>query len=402
MPPFRPSRRGLLQSAATLAGGALAAPLVARHALGADPIKVGSLLDLSGPIGSSGQAMHATIRLAVEELNAAGGLLGRQVELINYDTQSTIQLYSQYAQQLALKDKVAVVHGGITSASREAIRPVFDRYATLYFYNVLYEGGVCDRDCFCTGTTPAQTVNKLVPYALETWGKKAYIIAADYNYGQITAKWMGKYVRDGGGTVQATEFFPLDVTEFAATISKIQQAGPSVVLSALVGSNHTAFYRQWAAAGMKDKIPIASTTFGLVNEIATIAPSESNGVVTSYGYYEELSTPASTAFVKAVRGKFGDNLPYISELACANYEGFKLWAEGVKKAGIAVDGPSGKVTIDHATHHVVRNAYLAKAADRKWDVFQSYPDQAPADTAAVCDLIKEPKLSKQFVIDVKT
>ncbi len=410
MTQFSLSRRGLLKSATVVAGGALAAPLVARHALAADPIKVGSLLDLSGPIGSSGQAMHATIRLAVEEANAAGGLLGRQIELVNYDTQSTIQLYSQYAQQLALKDKVAVVHGGITSASREAIRPVFDRYATLYFYNVLYEGGVCDRDCFCTGTTPAQTVNKLVPYALETWGKKAYIIAADYNYGQITAKWMGKYVRDGGGTVQATEFFPLDVTEFASTISKIQQAGPSVVLSAL------AFYRQWAAAGMKGKIPIASTTFGLVNEIATIAPSESDGIVTSYGYYEELATPASTAFTGAVRTKFGDGLPYISELACATYEGFKLWAEGVKKAGsldrmkvtealeagIAVDGPSGKVTIDHATHHVVRNAYLAKAADRNWDVFKSYPDQAPADTAAVCDLVRDPKMSKQFVIDVKT
>ena len=252
---FRTSRRNLLKSATAAAGGALAMPLVARHAMAADTIKVGSLLDLSGPIGSSGQAMHATIQLAVDEANAAGGLLGRQVELVNYDTQSTIQLYSQYAQQLALKDKVAVVHGGITSASREAIRPVFDRYSTLYFYNVLYEGGVCDRDCFCTGTTPAQTVNKLVPYAMETWGKKAYIIAADYNYGQITAKWMGKYVRDGGGTVQATEFFPLDVTEFAATISKIQQAGPSVVLSALVGSNHTAFYRQWAAAGDEGQNP---------------------------------------------------------------------------------------------------------------------------------------------------
>ena len=413
---FRLSRRGLLQSSATLAGGALAAPLVARHAMAADAIKVGSLLDLSGPIGSSGQAMHAAVQLAVAELNAGGGLLGRQVELVNYDTQSTIQLYSQYAQQLALRDKVAVVHGGITSASREAIRPVFDRYATLYFYNVLYEGGVCDRDCFCTGTTPAQTVNKLVPYALETWGKKAYVVAADYNYGQITAKWMSKYVRDGGGTVQAIEFFPLDVTEFSATISKIQQAGPSVVLSALVGSNHTAFYRQWAAAGMKGKIPIASTTFGLVNEIATIAPSESDGIVTSYGYYEELATPDSTALVKTSRTRFGNDLPYISELACATYEGFKIWAEGVRKAGsvdrvkvtealesgISIAGPSGKVTVDHATHHVIRNAYLAKATDKRWDVIQSYPDQAPADTAAVCDLIKNPRTSRQFVIDVKT
>ena len=91
-------------------------------------------------------------------LNAAGGLLGRQIQLINYDTQSSMQLYSQYAQQLVLKDRVDVVQGGITSASREAIRPTLDRYKTLYFYNAQYEGGVCDRNVFCTGTTPAQTV----------------------------------------------------------------------------------------------------------------------------------------------------------------------------------------------------------------------------------------------------
>jgi urea ABC transporter substrate-binding protein len=408
-------RRRFLQSTAAVLGGTLAAPLVARHALAADTIKVGSLLDLSGPLGSSGQAMYDTIRIGVDEVNAAGGLLGKQVQLINYDTQTNIQLYSQYAQKLALQDQVAVVHGGITSASREAIRPVFDRYKTLYFYNVLYEGGVCDRDIFCTGTTPAQTVNKLVPYALSSWGKKAYIIAADYNYGQITAKWMAKYVRDGGGTVQAVDFFPLDVTDFSATISKIQQAGSSVVLSALVGSNHTAFYRQWAAAGMSKKIPIASTTFGLVDEVHTLSAAESNGIVTAYGYYQEIKTPASQAFLTAMRAKFGANAPYISELACDNYEGFKLWAAGVKKAGsvdrmkviealesgIAIDGPSGKVTIDHQTHHVIRNAYLAKADNKAWDVFKSFPDQKPDDTGAVCNLIKAPRTDKQYVIDVK-
>jgi urea transport system substrate-binding protein len=409
------NRRQVLQSAAAMATSAVAAPLI-RSAGATEPIKVGSLLDLSGPIGTSGQPMYDAIQLAVEEVNSAGGLLGRQVQLINYNTQSTIQMYSQYAQQLALKDGVAVVHGGITSASREAIRPVFDRYRVLYFYNVLYEGGVCDRNTFCTGTTPAQTVNKLVPYALKTWGKKVYIVAADYNYGQITAKWMTKYARDGGGTVQAVEFFPLDVTSFTATISKIQEAKPDVVLSALVGSNHTAFYRQWAAAGMKGKIPIASTTFGLVNELATINAAESDGIITSYGYYQELKTPKSVAFVDAIHKKFGADVPYISELAAATYEGFYLWAEGVKKAGsvdrmkviealetgLSFDGPSGTVTLDHATHHVIRNAYLAKAENKTWDVIASYPDQPPSDTAAVCNLITAPATDKQYVIDIKT
>lgn len=409
------TRRSLLKASAALLGGTLAAPFIARHADAADVIKVGSLLDLSGALGSSGLGMYQAIQIGVDEVNQSGGLLGKQIKLINYDTQSNIQLYSQYAQKLALQDQVAVVQGGITSASREAIRPVFDRYRTLYFYNVLYEGGVCDRDIFCTGTTPAQTVQKLVPYALSSWGKKAYILAADYNYGQITAKWMAKYTRDNGGTVQSVDFFPLDVTDFSATISKIQQAGPSVVFSALVGSNHTAFYRQWAAAGMLHKIPIASTTFGLVDEIHTLDANESDGIVTAYGYYEEITTPASEAFVKAIKTKFGPKVPYISELSSDNYEGFKLWAAGVKKAGttdrmavvkaletgISIDGPSGRVTIDHQTHHVTRDAYLAKAVNKSWDVFKSYPNQFPSDTAAVCNLIKYPRTDKQFVIDAK-
>ena len=91
---------------------------------------------------------------------------------------------------------------------------------------------MCDRDVFCTGTTPAQTVDHVLTYALKNWGKKAYIVAADYNYGQITAKWMTKFCRDGGGSVLQTDFFPLDVTNFSSAISRIQQAAPDFVLSA--------------------------------------------------------------------------------------------------------------------------------------------------------------------------
>lgn len=397
-------------------GSAAAAPLAMPFvAQAAEPIKVGSLLDLSGPLGSTGQPMYDAIRLAVDEVNAGGGLLNRKVKLINYDTQSTIALYSQYAQRLALRDRVDVIQGGITSASREAIRPVFDRYRVLYFYNVLYEGGVCDIDCYCTGTTPAQTVSKLVEYSLKTWGKKVYIVAADYNYGQITAKWMKKYTEDGGGSVQAIEFFPLDVTSFSASISKIQAAKPDVLLSALVGSNHTAFYRQWQAAGMKKKVPIASTTFGLVNELATLSPEVTNGIVTGYGYFQELDTPANKAFVGAIHKKFGMNVPYLGEPAATTYEGFHLWAKGVKRAGslnrmkvikaldsgISFNGPSGHVALDPASHQTIRNAYLGKAVNKKWDVIATYTNQEPADTQAVCNLIKHPRTDKQFVVDVK-
>src|SRR6478752_6429003 len=149
---------------------------------GFDEIDAYMLLSQAGRIRLGN--MVDAMTLAVEEANAAGGLLGRQIKLINYDTQSNMQLYTQFAQQAALKDKVAVVHGGITSASREVIRPVLDKFKTLYFYNTQYEGGVCDRNQFDTGVTPAQTVEKLVPHAMKKWGKKVYVVAADYNYGQ--------------------------------------------------------------------------------------------------------------------------------------------------------------------------------------------------------------------------
>src|SRR5580692_11093053 len=137
------NRRNFLQSAAAVSLGASA---FATKAFAEDAIGVASLHDLSGGLDIYGKPMVDALTLAVEEANAAGGLLERQIKLINYDTQSSMQLYTQFAQQAALKDKVAVVHGGITSASREVIRPVLDRFKTLYFYNTQYEGGVCDRN----------------------------------------------------------------------------------------------------------------------------------------------------------------------------------------------------------------------------------------------------------------
>ena len=184
------------------------------------------MLDNSGNLDAYGKPMVLATTLAAEEINAAGGLLGRKIQVVQYDTQSDIALYTKYAQQLARDDKVDVVHGGITSASREAIRQTFRRANILYFYNVLYEGGVCDRNCFVTGTTPAQAVEPIVEISQKQWGKKVYVLAADYNYGQITAKWVAHYVKQRGGSVLQTDFFPLDVADFGSTIAKIQQAKP--------------------------------------------------------------------------------------------------------------------------------------------------------------------------------
>ena len=403
------SRRQFLTSAAALSAGSL---LSYQGASAAEPIPVASLLDLSGGLDIYGKPMIDAMTLAVEEVNAAGGLLGRPIKLISYDTQSSMQLYTQFAQQAALKDKVAVAHGGITSASRDVIRPVFDRFKTLYFYNTQYEGGVCDRNQFDTGVTPAQTVEKLVPYAMKKWGKKVYVVAADYNYGQITSQWVKKYVLENGGSVSAIEFFPLDVTNFSSTISKIQAAKPDFVWSALVGGAHISFYRQWAAAGMRASIPMASTTFAVGNEQIVLSPDECNGMLVCYNYFESVKNPENTAFLERFHKRFGADYPNVTELAMGTYQGFKLWAEGVKKAnsadrmkviealetGISIKAPSGTVTIDPPTHHCILDVHIAEVKDKKLLLLEDFPQQKPSDTAAVCNLQKNPTDNQQYVI----
>ena len=406
-------RRKFIQTsgAAAFAGSSALLPL---SALAADEIGVGSIHDLSGGLDIYGKPMLDCLTLAIEEQNAAGGLLGKKLKLVSYDPQSNMQMYAQFAQQAALKDKVAVVHGGITSASREVIRPVLNRNKTLYFYNTQYEGGVCDRGTFSTGVTPAQTVGKLIPYAMKKWGKKIYVIAADYNYGQITSQWVKKFAMENGGTIASIDFFPLDVTTFGPTIAKIEAAKPDMVVSALVGGAHMSFYRQWAAAGLTKKIPLASTTFAVGNEHIVLSPEEADGFLLSYNYFENIDTPENKAFKERFHKRFGKDYPNITELAMGTYQGFKLWAEGVKKAnsvdiakvttalesGISIMGPSGKVTIDPATHHCILNVSVAEVKAKKLNILQTFPQQAPTDTSAVCDLKKNPRDNQQYVIKV--
>ncbi|QGZ65280.1 urea ABC transporter substrate-binding protein [Paraburkholderia acidisoli] len=404
-------RRFLSTSAASVAGATLLG-LNATRAFAQGKINVAAIYDLSGGLDIYGKPVMDALRFAAEEINAQGGLLGQQLNFISYDAQSNMQLYAQFAQQAALRDRAAVVHAGITSASREIVRPVLDRYRTLYFYDNQYEGGVCDRNYFGTGVTPAQTVAKLVPWAVRNWGKKVYIVAADYNYGQIVSEWVKKYVAESSGKVVATEFFPLDVTDFGATISKIQAASPDFIWSALVGGAHMSFYRQWKATGMTTKIPLASTTFAGGNEHIVLSPEECNGFMVCQNYLQELPGAVNADFVKRFHARYGQNYPYITELAMGAYQGFMLWAAGVRKAnsvdrmkviealetGIAIDAPSGKVTLDPATHHCILDVHIARVNNHKLELVQSFPQQKPADTAAVCNLIKNPADNRQYAI----
>ena len=402
-------RRTFLATGVAL-GGALMMP---RIATAADTIKLGSVLDTSGPFDAYGKPMHKALQLAVAQINNAGGLLGKQVEVISYDTQSDMALYAQYGQQLTRRDRVDVVHGGILSASREAIRQTMRKTKTLYFYNVLYEGGVCDRNIFINGVTPSQQVEALVPYAMGKSGKKVYILAADYNYGQITANWIQKFVADNGGTTVGVDFFPLDVSDFGSTIAKIQSVGPDLVIAPLVGGAHLSFFRQWAAAGMKAKIPLASTTMGVGNEHKVLTTEEGNGIMVAYNYSQELDTPANNAFKQAWAEMF-DGDQSMHEIAVSQYHGILTWAAGVKRAGslerdaiiraletgIAIDGPGGQVTVDPQTHHAVLDVHIMEIENQGMKLIETLPQRQPADTQAVCDLQANPDDNTQYEIKI--
>jgi urea transport system substrate-binding protein len=408
------TRRTVVKAGATAALAAgLPMPFI-RRAAAADEIVLASLYDLSGAFEEVGKVMFDTLTLAVEEINGAGGLIGKKIRVISYDLQGNLQLGSQYSQQAALKDKADVVHGGISSASREVIRPVLDKYKTLYFYDTPYEGGVCDRNTFCVSTTPSQTVAPLIAYACKTWGKKGYTLAANYNYGQITSEWVKKFTRDNGGEVLGTEFFPFDVTNFGSTLAKIQAAQPDWIIAVLVGGTPLAFYRQFAAAGLNSKIHVCSTTFGGSNEQAILTANESDGIAVCYNYIEPIDNPENKAFLKRFHARFGDNYPPLAELAMSSYQGVHLWAEGVRKAGstdrmkviqalekgISLDMPSGKCTMDGATHHVTQDVHLAVYHDKVPRVLETYPQAPPSDTAAVCNLSKNPNDNQQYIIKV--
>lgn len=406
-------RRAFLAAGSAMALGTLATPALIGGATAADKIRLGSLLDTSGLFDAYGKPMDMALRLAVEQINAGGGVLGREVEIVGYDTQSDVALYTQYAQKLIRQDKVDVVHGAILSAEREAIRQTLHKAGILYFYNVLYEGGVCDRNICVEGVTPSQQVEVLMPAAIKKWGRKIYVLAADYNYGQITARWMKKYAEEAGGEVVQTDFFPLDVSDFGAAIAKIQTAKPDIVVCALVGGAHLSFFRQWAAAGMKSKIPMASTTLGVGNEYKVLTPEEGNGILVAYNYSPELKSPANDAFLKAWAGKYGDT-SLIHEIAVSHYQGILLWAQAAKNAnsidrakmidaiegGLSVVGPAGNVGIDPKTHHAILDVHLMELENQKMKVLESFAQRQPVDTQSVCDLKANPDDNQQYEIRI--
>jgi urea transport system substrate-binding protein len=410
---MRLSRRQFTQVATGTVAFASTPMLLRRAGLAAEePIRVGNILDQTGGLNIYSLKQIKALAMAVDELNQAGGLLGRPLELFFYDSQSNNQLNSQYATQALVRDKVQVLHGGITSSSREVMRPIVRKFGGLLFYNSLYEGGVCDRRHVNTGMVPAQQLEPLVDHVVSEQGaKKGYVLAADYNYGQITSKWMQKLLAEAGGEAVAVEFFPLDVTNFAPAISRIQAAAPDVVWSALVGGAHIAFYRQFEATIGKANMMLASTTYGVGRENTQLSEAEREGIVIATSFVDDLPTPAAKAFVEKFKEYSGED-EYVGEYGEYGQRGLMLWAEAVRQAGdpspdaviealadgaVKYDGAGGLYTIDGPTQHTTMDMHIA-VGNRAgtFDVIKSFPQRPPRDTQEVCDLAANPDDTTQY------
>jgi len=351
-----------------------------------DVVKIGVLEDQSGNFALVGAPKHKASMLAIEEINANGGIDGKQIETYATDPQSDNQRYQELTREMINENDVDALWAGYSSATREAIRPTIDRNEQLYFYTTQYEGGVCDKYTFAVGPTARQQLGIVLPYLREEFGPKIYTIAADYNFGQLSADWVKVLADENDAEVVGEEFIPLSESSFGSVINNIQDADPDFVMSMLVGANHTAFYKQKASAGLD--VPIGtSTAMAQGYEHRRLDPPAMANIYAGVNYMEEVPTASNTSdggFVDRYYEKYPD-APYLNEEAETNYFSTYMYKKAVEQAGTleqpeviealesgielgtehAPEAPEGEtIKLDGATHHVDHHMWVMKADDQ--------------------------------------
>lgn len=363
------------------------------------PIDVGLLADRTGGLAATGIPMYNVAQVWEQQVNDNGGILDREVNLIAPDPQSDNQQYQNQARELILEEQVDVLVGGITSASREAFRPIVDDEQQLYFYPTQYEGGICDSYTYVTAPTATQQLRPLIEYMMENVGTNAYFMSADYNFGQISADWARIYVEEAGGSVVGEEFIPLSTGDFESTINRISDEDPDWILSLTVGANHQAFYEQADSSGLD--IPMASTTaIGGTYEHITKSPPTMENVYSAWNYLEEFENETNQEFVSAVDEAFPDN-PYINQMAIGTYQSLLLYEEAANQAettemetvsdtlesGISVMTPQGEISVDPPTHHVTHDITVTRMAeDHSIEMLETIEGLEPTWLQDNCDL----------------
>ncbi|MGV9798657.1 urea ABC transporter substrate-binding protein [Mycobacterium sp. NPDC003449] len=336
-------------------------------------IKVGSLNSLSGTMAISEVTVRDAIKLAVGEINAEGGVLGKQIELIGEDGASEPTVFAEKAEKLISADCVAAVFGGWTSSSRKAMLPVFESANSLLYYPVQYEGLESSKNIFYTGATTNQQIVPALDYLKEKGVKSLYLVGSDYVFPQTANRIIKAYANDNGIEIKGEDYTPLGSTDFSTIVNKVRAANADAVFNTLNGDSNVAFFREYKNVGLTpQEMPVVSVSIA-EEEVGGIGVQNVAGQLTAWNYYETIDTPVNKAFVKAYQDFVKDPKKPTSDPMEAAYASVYLWKNTVEKAksfdvkaiqdnadGVSFEAPEGTVTIDGDNHHITKTARIGE------------------------------------------
>jgi urea transport system substrate-binding protein len=335
-------------------------------------IKVGILHSLSGTMAISEVTVKNSELMAIDEINAKGGVLGKKIVPVVEDGASDWPTFAEKAQKLISSDKVATVFGGWTSSSRKAMLPVFEKNKALLWYPVQYEGLETSPYIFYTGATTNQQIVPGLDY-LKSLGKKSiFLIGSDYVFPRTANKEIKAYAAANGMNIVGEEYTPLGSTEYGTLVNKIKESKADAIFNTLNGDSNVAFFKQLKSAGITaDTMPSVSVSVA-EEEVTGIGAANIAGHVVAWDYYQTTKNPANEAFVKAFKAKYGAD-KVTSDPMEAGYVAVYLWKLAVEKAGstdvekvkaaaggITFEAPEGLVTIDGPTQHIYKTARVGK------------------------------------------
>ncbi|WP_298701914.1 transporter substrate-binding domain-containing protein [uncultured Variovorax sp.] len=343
-----------------------------------DPIRVGVLFSETGVTSTIGRSQRRGTLLAIEEVNEAGGIGGRELVPVMYDAQSTPAIYAQHAERLILEDKVNVILGCYMSSSRKAVLPIVEKWNKLLFYPTLYEGFEFSNNIIYTGAAPNQNSVQLAEFMTANFGARVYLVGSDYIFPYESNRIMGELVLQRQHSERVAErYVPLQATEkdFKPIIDEIRLLQPDFIFSTIVGDSTACFYRAYAEAGFDPKkMPIASLTTSEA-EISQMGAS-GTGHFTSAPYFQSIDTEVNRRTLARFRARFGeDSVPNLCWEAA--YFQTHILANALISAGTddlaqlmpcilgsEYDAPQGRVRIDPTNHHTCLHPRIGVADSR--------------------------------------
>lgn len=331
-----------------------------------DTVTVGQLHSATGTMAISETGSIQAEQLAIDQINAMGGVLGRQIKVIKEDGASDWPTFAEKAKKLLVSDKVGTVFGCWTSASRKAVLPVFEKENGMLYYPTFYEGLEQSKNVIYTGQEATQQILAGLDWiAKEKKAKTYYLIGSDYIWPRTSMKIARKHIENVlKGKVVGEEFYALGSTQFGSLINKIKLKKPDVIYAAIVGGSNVSFYKQLKAAGITSQKQTLLTISVTEDEVLGIGGENLAGFYSAMKYFQSLDNPNNEAFVKAFKDKYGAN-SVIGDVTQAGYLGPWLWKAACEKAGsFDIDkiaeaspglelttAPEGYVKV-HSNHHL--------------------------------------------------